>query len=182
LVRAIGFVEFNSIAKGIEATDHMLKSANVEVVTATPTCPGKYITLVHGDVAAVSNSVKSAEQLGGEFMTDSLVIPNVDEQIFPAISCTTEIERIQAIGVIESFAIPTLIEAADACVKAADVALMEIRLGSGIGGKSFLIMTGDVSDINASIDAGVSIIKDSGNLVNFVVIPSPHKNFKEILI
>jgi len=182
LVRAIGLVEFNSIAKGIEVADHMLKSANVEVMIATPTCPGKYITLVHGDVSAVTNAVKSAEQLGGEFMNDSLVIPNVDEQIFPAIACTTEIDHIQAIGVIECFAIPTLIKAADVCVKAAGVELMEIRLGTGIGGKSFLIMTGDVSDVNASTEAGVNTIKDSGNLVSFVIIPSPHKDFKEMLM
>lgn len=182
MVRAIGLVEFCSIAKGIEVADHMLKSANIELITAVPTCPGKYMTLVHGDISAVANAVKAAEQLGGEFMNDSLVIPNVDEQIFPAIACTAEIDRIQAIGVIESFAIPTLIQAADICVKAADVELMEIRLGTGIGGKSFLIMTGDVSDVNASTEAGVNMIKDSGNLVHYVVIPSPHKDFKKVLM
>lgn len=182
MIKAIGLVEFNSIAKGIEVADHMLKTANVELIISTATCPGKYITLVHGDVAAVENSVSAASHLGKEFIVDDLVIPNVDEQIFPAITGATNVEKIQAIGVIESFAIASLIMAADASVKAAGVELVELRLGSGIGGKSYVIMTGDVSDVNASIEAGVNVIKESGNIVCYTVIPSPHADFKKTLI
>lgn len=182
MIKAIGLVEFNSIAKGIEAADHMLKTANVELIISTATCPGKYITLVHGDVSAVENSVSAARHLGKEFIVDDLVIPNVDEQIFPAITGTANVEKIQSIGVIESFAIASLIVAADASVKAAGVELVELRLGSGIGGKSYVIMTGDVSDVNASIEAGVNVIKESGNIVCYTVIPSPHANFKKTLI
>ena len=53
--RAIGMVEFNSIARGIYAADQMVKISEVEIVTAASTCPGKYIAIVHGDVAAVYN-------------------------------------------------------------------------------------------------------------------------------
>lgn len=182
MIRAIGLIELNSIAKGIEVADNMLKTANVEVVISTATCPGKYITLVHGDVSAVENSIKSGKYLGGEFVIDDLIIPNVDEQIFPAIAGTSNINQIQAIGVIESFAIASLIVAADASVKAAGVELVEIRLGSGIGGKSYVIMTGDVSDVSASVEAGVNAIKETGNIVNHIVIPSPHPNFRKMLI
>ena len=41
--KAIGLVEFKSIAKGIETTDERLKSANVELITSTALCPRKYI-------------------------------------------------------------------------------------------------------------------------------------------
>lgn len=182
MIRAIGMVEFNSIAKGIEVADHMLKAANVELVISTATCPGKYITLVHGDVAAVESSVKSAVTLGEEFVVADLIIPNVDEQIFPAITGTTNIETIRAIGVIESFSIASLIIAADVCVKAASIEIVEMRLGSGIGGKSYVIITGDVSDVNASIEAGVNPIKESGNIVTYTVISSPHSNFRKTLL
>jgi len=182
MIKAIGLVEFNSIARGIEVADQMLKTANVEIIISTATCPGKYITLVHGDVAAVENSVKSAVRLGGEFLVDDLIIPNVDDQIFPAITGSSSIEKIRAIGVIESFSIASMIVAADAGVKAANVELLELRLGSGIGGKSYVIMTGDVSDVNASVEVGVNAIKDTGNIVAYTVIPSPHDNFKKTLI
>ena len=182
MMHAIGFIELNSIAKGIEVADHMLKTANVEIVFSTATCPGKYITLIYGDVGSIENSVRAARSLGKEFVIDDLIISNVDEQIFPAMTGTTKIDQIQAIGVIESLAMASLVVAADACVKASGVKLIEVRLGSGIGGKSYAIMTGDVADVNASIEAGVNTIRETGNIVYFTVIPSPHKNFKKMLL
>ena len=47
--RAIGMVEFSSIARGIYAADQMVKVSEVEVVTASTSCPGKYVAIVHGD-------------------------------------------------------------------------------------------------------------------------------------
>jgi microcompartment protein CcmL/EutN len=175
-------VEFYSIARGIEVADQMLKAANVDLLLSSATCPGKYITLVHGDIAAVESSVNTAVRMGGEFLVDHLIIPNVDEQIFPAITGSSSVDNIRAVGVIESFSIASLIIAADACVKAASVDLLELRIGSGIGGKSYVVMTGDVSDVNAAVKAGVEIIKDTGNIVCHTVIPSPHAGFKKILL
>ena len=83
---AIGMVEFSSIARGIYAADQMVKISEVEIVTAQTICPGKYIALVEGDVAAVQDSVHIGEKFAGEYFVDSLVIPNVHHGIFPAIT------------------------------------------------------------------------------------------------
>lgn len=182
MIHTIGFVELNSIAKGMEVADHMLKTANVELMFSTPTCPGKYITLIYGDVGSVENAIKAGKELGKEFILDDLVIANIDEQLFPAMTGASQIDKIGAIGVIESMSMGSLIVAADTCVKASGVKLVELRLGSGIGGKSYMVMTGDISEVKASMDAGVESIKESGNLVYYTVIPSPHKNFKSTLL
>jgi microcompartment protein CcmL/EutN len=50
---------------------------------------------------------------------DSFVIPNLHESIFPAIAGTTKIEALEALGIVESFSVASLIEGADAAVKAA---------------------------------------------------------------
>jgi len=55
---AIGLVEFTSIAQGIAAADAMAKTANVEILFAKSICPGKYIVMIGGDVAAVNRSVR----------------------------------------------------------------------------------------------------------------------------
>ena len=83
--RAIGMVEFTSIARGIYVADQMVKISEVEIVSSTTSCPGKYITIVTGDVAAVKASVAMGEDLAGEFFVDSIVIPNVSDSVFPAI-------------------------------------------------------------------------------------------------
>ena len=172
-MRAIGMVEFNSVARGIYVADQMVKISDVEIATAAPTCPGKYIAIVYGDVAAVEASVKIGERMAEEFFVDSLLIPNVDAGVFPAITGATMPQRIQAVGIIESFSLATMIVCADAVLKTAEVEAIELRLGNGLGGKSYFTFTGDVAAVKAGNDAGVAIAQEHGLLVNAEVIPSP---------
>ena len=141
---AIGMVEFSSIARGIYAADQMVKISEVEIVTAQTICPGKYIALVEGDVAAVQDSIHIGEQFAGEYFVDSIVIPNVHHGIFPAITGATMPEQVTALGIFETFSVATMIIAADQILKAAELEAIEIRLGTGLGGKSFFTFTGDV--------------------------------------
>lgn len=172
-MRAIGMVEFNSIARGIYVADQMVKISDVEIATAAPTCPGKYIAIVYGDVAAVEASVQIGERMAEEFFVDSLLIPNVDAGVFPAITGATMPERVQAVGIIESFSLATMIVCADAVLKAAEVEAIDLRLGNGLGGKAYFTFTGDVAAVKAGNDAGVAIAQEQGLLVNAEVIPSP---------
>lgn len=172
-MRAIGMVEFNSIARGIYVADQMVKISDVEIATAAPTCPGKYIAIVYGDVAAVEASVQIGERMAEEFFVDSLLIPNVDAGVFPAITGATMPERVQAVGIIESFSLATMIVCADAVLKVAEVEAIELRLGNGLGGKAYFTFTGDVAAVKAGNDAGVAIAQEQGLLVNAEVIPSP---------
>ena len=169
-MRAIGMVEFNSIARGIYVADQMVKISDVEIATAASTCPGKYIAIVYGSVAA---SVDIGKRLAEEFFIDSLLIPNVDPGVFPAITGATMPERVQAVGIMESFSIATMIVSADAILKAAEVEAIELRLGNGLGGKAYFTYTGDVAAVKAGHDAGVAIAQENGVLVNAEVIPSP---------
>ena len=171
--RAIGMVEFNSIARGIYAADQMVKISEVEIVTAVSACPGKYIAIVHGGVAAVEDSVRTGERMAEEFFVDSIVIPNVDSGVFPAITGATIPNRIQAIGIMESFSLATMIICADHILKAAELQAIELRLGNGLGGKAYFTYTGDVAAVRAGTDAGEAIAQEKGLLVNSEVIPSP---------
>ncbi|QHI71553.1 BMC domain-containing protein [Aminipila terrae] len=173
MANAIGMVEFTSIARGIYAADQMVKISEVEIVTATTTCPGKYIAIVHGDVAAVEDSVQIGERVAGEFWVDSIIIPNVHPQVFPAITGATMPERIQALGIIESFSMSTMVIAADAILKSAELEPLELRLGNGLGGKAFFTFTGDVAAVETGAEAGKNIAENKGLLVNAEVIPSP---------
>lgn len=180
-MNAIGLIELNSIAKGIEAADAMLKAANVELLEAKPICPGKYIVMISGDVAAVQSSVDAGKSIGATSAFDDFILPSVHPQVIKAISSSTEISEIKALGIIETFSIASLIVAADTAAKAGQIDLIEIRIGMGIGGKSFVTLTGDVSSVTASVEAGVVIASERGMLIEKVVIPSPHYNLKQCL-
>lgn len=172
---AIGIIETSSIAKGYEVADAVLKTANVEIVVNRTVCPGKYMVLIGGGVDEVNASVASGLRAGAHTVVDYFVIPNVHEEVFPAISGLTALPELKALGVIESFSVASIIEAADAAVKAAKVKLISIQLAMAIGGKGIVSMTGEVGDVQAAVEAGARIIEDKGLLVDKVVIPSPCK-------
>lgn len=172
---SIGLIELTSVAAGYEVGDAMLKAADVEIILSRSICSGKYMVLVGGDVAAVKASVEAGTVTGRGCVIDTFVIPNVHESIFPAIAGTTKAENLNALGIIESFSVASLIEGADAAVKAARVELIEIRLAMALGGKAFATLTGDVAAVKAAVDAGAAIVAEKGLLVNKVVIPSPRK-------
>ena len=172
---AIGLVEFNSISKGIEAADIMLKAAQVEALVCRTVCPGKFVTMVGGDVAAVESAVKAGVNRGSHAVVDQFVLPNVHDSVYRAITGVTPVTDIKALGIIETFSLASLIVAADTAVKAAEVELLEIRLGLAIGGKAFVTMSGDVGAVKAAVEAGAGSASEKGLLVNQVVIPSPSR-------
>lgn len=177
--QAMGLVEFNSIARGIEAADAMVKSSHVQLIQCRSICPGKYIVLISGDVSAVENAVQHGVKKGQTSVVDEFILPNVHPSVIHAMAATSPVEDLKALGVIEVFSIATAIVAADTAVKAGEVDLIEIRLGIGIGGKSFVTMTGHVEAVNAAVEAGVAVASQKGLLVDKVVIPSPRKELTQ---
>jgi len=170
---SIGLIELGSIAAGFEVCDAMLKAAGVDLLLSRSICSGKYIVMVRGEVGAVQASVAAGAQAGAFSVIDTFVIPNIHEAVFPAISGTAKVDGLEALGVIESFSVASLIEGADAAVKAANVRLLEIRLAMALGGKAFVTMTGDVAAVQSAVEAGSQVVSQKGLLVNRVVIPHP---------
>ena len=180
--KAIGLIELRSIARGMLTTDAMLKAADVELLRAHVVCPGKYIILVAGSISHIHNAISTGKEISPEVVVDDFVLPNVHPSVFPALTATTEIEEVKAVGVIETFTLAAAIIAADIAVKAAPVQLIEIRLPFAMGGKAFTIFTGEISSVRNAAESAVNHLKDEGVIDSFVVIPSPHKDLIEKLL
>jgi microcompartment protein CcmL/EutN len=179
--RAIGVIELNSVARGVNTWDAMMKSANVNLIGAYPVCPGKYIIMISGDVGAVETSVKTGEECGGRFLINSIVIPNVHQQVFPALNASVDVPEISALGVIETYSIASAIIVADTAVKTASVTLIEIRIARGLGGKGFVFLTGDVGAVESAIKAALESAGQEDLITESVVIPYPHESVRERL-
>jgi len=126
---SIGLIELSSIAAGFQVCDAMLKESDVSLVLARTICSGKYMVMVKGDVAAVESAVQAGKSQNEFSVIDTFVIPNVDESLFPAIAGTLKTGTMEAIGIIESFSVASLIEGADQMVKSANVRLMAAENG-----------------------------------------------------
>ena len=66
-------------------------------------------------------------------------------------------------------------------IQAADVDLIEVRLSRGMGGKCFVLMTGEVADVRSAVSAACEIVEKDGMLAACTVIPSPHEDLKKYL-
>lgn len=171
---AIGLIELSSIARGLLACDAVVKMAYVELIESRPFSSGKYMILFSGDVASVESSAAKGIAVAAETLVDSLFIPFAHRDLFPAIRGSASREVSGALGAIETSSVAATIVAADAAAKAAEVRLVEARLGQGIGGKGYFTLTGELAAVEAAILAGSAAIDRGGQLVQSIVIPSPH--------
>ena len=181
-MNSIGLVELSSIAAGMQAADIMLKTSDVELILSRTICSGKYMVLVGGEVAEVETAVDAVAASLDYAIIDTFVIPSVHSDIFPALSGHSGTNNLEALGILEAFSVASLIEGADAAVKAANVKLIEIRLAMALGGKAFCTLTGEVSAVTSAVDAGALVIGDKGLLVNKVVIAKPRNELLSEMI
>ena len=85
----------------------------------------------------------------------------------------------EALGMVETKGLVGAIEAADAMVKAANVALIGTeKIGSGL---VTVMVRGDVGAVKASVESGAQAASRLGELVAQHVIPRPHTDVEKIL-
>lgn len=179
---SIGLLELKSVPVGIQTADEMLKAANVKLLLATPICPGKYIIIVMGNVGSVKSSVARGIAIADVFLIGHHIINNVHDQVAPALVGTTQVDEIKAIGVIETITALAAVIAGDIAAKASKIQLMEIRVARGLGGKGYLIFTGEVSSVKAAVNSCMNDLKDTGEVTSTSIISSPHEGLIEKLL
>jgi microcompartment protein CcmL/EutN len=168
---SLGLVETRSIARGIDLLDRMVKRAGVEALRAQTICSGRYMIIISGDRAAVGEAMKGAGETGDAVHAQHL-ISRAHEQIVAALANRISLPAgPAALAIIECRNVVSGIEAADAAVKSATVQLARMVFGQGINGKSYFILCGDVSAVEAAADAAQE--KLGKNLIEKIIIPSP---------
>lgn len=174
MFKAIGVIELKSIPKGVEATDAALKSAGVQMVSAHPSCPGKYEIILTGSISNVTASVSHVLSKFDGYVIDSSIMGRIDEQVITALFGTQKTERKGSLGLIETFSAATTIKAADIAVKTAKVEIYDLRVSRGMGGKGVVMITGEIGDVAAAVEAGANYAMTTGQLSSQAVIAAPH--------
>ncbi len=172
-MESIALVETGSIARGIKCLDEMAKRAPVTVIQARPVCPGRYIVLIDGPVAAVEESFETGCAIAGEDLVDSLNLANPHPSLPTVLKLSSKPEVLAPIGVVETTAVASALLAADAGCKAAPVDLIVVRLAIAMAGKSFVVFAGELPDIEASVAAGAAISREHNRLVETTILANP---------
>lgn len=175
MFKSVGVIELKSIPKGVEATDAALKSAGVEMVSAHPACPGKYEIILTGSISNVQAAVDHVRSKFENYVIDCCVMGRIDEQVITALFGTQTTAKKGSLGLLETFSAATAIKAADVAVKTARVEIFDLRVSRGMGGKGVVMLTGEVGDVTAAVEAGANYAKTTGMLSSYSIIAAPHE-------
>lgn len=179
---AIGVIELNSIAKGIQAVDVCLKTATLQLWMAQAVCPGKYLIVAEGSISSVKSAMESVQKQFEPYIIDAALLGNLHPDVFLAIGKQAPVaQRGSALGILELFTVPAGILAADHCAKTAVVKLTDLQLARGMAGKSVVYLTGDIGAVQAAVDAVVAQYGAEGLLGSFAVLASPHEDLWPVI-
>ena len=176
MYKSIGVIELKCVPKGVEAADAALKSAGIDMVSAHPSCPGKYEIILTGSISNVTAAIDHVRERFDGYVIDSSVMGRIDEQVIAALFSTNEGRKSGSLGLIETYSAATAIKAADIAVKTARVAIYDLRVSRGMGGKGIVMLTGEIGDVTAAVEAGAEYAKSTAALSSYSVIAAPHKD------
>ena len=201
---ALGFLELNSISRGLYLTDLILKKAPVRIVVSQPISAGKHIILFKGEVAEVEESYQEATTFGDNTILRQVLIPGVHAKLAPfltsplhldggagitaaqvAPASAAEATSIQSglnsmtiptdssVGIVESASLAGAVLAADRALKMTEADLYRLRLGQGIGGKAYFVMTGAQDEVEASLEAARNCLQELDSFIRVDLIARP---------
>jgi microcompartment protein CcmL/EutN len=177
---ALGLLEFDSIARGIEAGDAMAKRSPLEVIRAGTVHPGKFLVLVGGLTADVEEALAAGRESGGGSVSDELYLPDVHPDLVASVGGVRRVaDEGEALGVVETMTVASVLRAADAGVKAARVAIRDLRLADDLGGKGYVLFGGEVAEVETAVEAGSARVGGVG--LTSVVIAQLHSEMRENL-
>ena len=180
---AIAVVEVDSIAVGILTGDAMVKASPLGSIYTGTIHPGRYVIVVSGDTASVEVAVDTGTSVAGDTLVDLVFLPDVHQLVVDAIISDADLAdcRGDALGVVETVTIAAVIDAADAGVKAAAVDIPAVRLADGLGGKGYVLFSGDLAEVEAAVDAAVSRGERTDAELRHVIIAQLHDEIRDNL-
>ncbi len=181
--QALGLIELASIARGFVVSDAMVKKAPVQLLLSEAISGGKYLVMIGGDVAPVDESLKSGREFSESDLIDELFIPQLHHQVrLGLINQFEKISALEALAIIETKTVASTIVACDQALKTAEVSLRDLRLGKGIGGKGYFVVSGPLYEVQAAHDAALISIEGKGTLVRSEVVTQAHADVSQLYL
>lgn len=187
---ALGLVETLGMVPAIYAADSMLKAANVQLISYENVGSTLVTIMVKGDVAAVKASVGAGAAAAAEVgkLTAKNVMPRPIRPVGDIVSVHAvdddcpeagKAPRPKSMGLIETFGIVYVLEAADAMLKAADVEL--IGYENVASGYISVLVQGDVAACKSAVAAGVKAVEAmEASVYSSAVIATPHPDLPKL--
>lgn len=172
----------------------MCKTADVVLVSYENMGSGLVTVMVKGDVAAVraavENGAAAAAAIGELAASHVIARPlghvgkivkqhDIDEDAEAATAPAVRGATYDALGFIETYGLVSVLEAADAMGKAADVEVVGYEnVASGL---ISVVIRGDVGAVKAAVESGRAAAEKVGKIYSCNVIARPHPDVEKIV-
>ena len=110
------------------------------------------------------------------YVIDSAIMGRIDEQVISALFGTGTATPDGALGLVETFSAASAIKCADIAVKTSRVSIYDLRVSRGMGGKGVVMLTGEIGDVSAAVEAASNYAKSVASLSATSVIAAPHED------
>jgi microcompartment protein CcmL/EutN len=117
---------------------------------------------------------------GPGFLLDDVFLPDVHEDVLRgAMGERREIQD-EALGILETRGVASLLRAADAGAKGADVRIAELRLADDLGGRAFVLFDGRLTAVQAALEIGGARITE-GQVLHQSLLSRLDGNLRRLL-
>lgn len=166
---AVAVLEFGSVAAGIKAADAMLKRAPISLFKAGTVHPGRYVIVMGGSVASVEEAYREGRAASPAFLMDDVFLPDVHPEVFETMLAARHTVEHDAVGIVETRSVASIVRGADAAIKGAKVRIVELRMADDLGGNSFVVFDGLIGDVQTAVSIGSD--RAGKELLSCVTIP-----------
>jgi microcompartment protein CcmL/EutN len=177
---AMAMIELSSIARGFVAADVVVKHAPVSLRLVRAVSPGKFVLMFSGNEESVRLALDAGLSCCGSDVIDHVWLPGVHAALLHSLETgAAALHAGDSVAIVETTTIAASVRAADAALKAVDIAVVRLQLAMGLGGKAYFVMTGALPDIEAAADA--ARMHSDGALVALEIIAQPHAEMRGFL-
>lgn len=178
---AIALLELATISRGVVVLDQMAKRAETTIVAARSISPGRYFILLSGNVAEIEEAVAAGVETAKDDLIAHVILRDPHPALRAALAGTPSPSLDEAMAIVETHTLSAALHATDRALKGAEVRLLELRLGAGLGGKGVFTMTGPLHMIEAAQGEIVAHVAPE-QLLRIEVIAQPHPDLPRHLL
>jgi microcompartment protein CcmL/EutN len=170
---AVAVIELASLARAVVVLDQIVKRSPVRIHTAARVSPGKFLILVQGGVAEVEEGFEAGLTAAEGVLVAKLLLPQAHVALLDALEQSYPDVAIDSLGLFETYTASAALESADAALKATGVDIVGLHLCTGIGGKGYWAVSGQLHAVEAAIETAHRTIEQAATVTG-EVIARPH--------
>ncbi len=156
----VAAIELRSVPSGLVALDALVKEAIVTVRYAGDIDPSRFLIVFDGALADVEAALLKAIDVADVDVLETLLLPRAHPRLRAGIGGdftppTGPADREWTIGVLQCHTVIATIAATDRALKAAECALLRLRIATDLAGQGHAVVAGEQFDVEAALEAAI---------------------------